>query len=264
MNNEIFNEEDLPLHDLRSVGLVSEGRILLEEADLKALLSGRRTQLILLENLEFAGTKIASLKAKLSLVTGADGEPELLLHPTYLRSIPPGYLTDTETEALEKGDEPSLEKDIVDSNGQRKRVLVEFDRETNQFLETDEDKLQAPDAINGHPLTPGQKAKYKRGKEVEVPDGTKVKYTATTREGIRANRVALIASIIFDGGISYLLFHGIKALTGQKHDAASHEQSQGYKDTVEQMKKHQETGPAPKLDLSGEEESRDFKRRSYR
>jgi hypothetical protein len=264
MNTAIFDEADLPLHDLGSVGLVSDGRILLEEADLKAMLSGRRTQLLRLENLEFAGIKIASLNAKLSLVTGADGKPELLVHPTYLRSTAPAYLTEAESWALETGDELSLEKDIVDGNGQKKRVLIEFDRETNQFLETDEEKVQAPDEINGHPLTPEQKAKYKRGQEVEVPDGTKVKYTATTREGIRANRIALVASIIFDGGISYLLFHGIKALVGNKHDAASTEQSQGYKETVYQMKKQQEKEPAPKLDLSGEENDRAYKRRSTR
>ncbi|OKS88808.1 DUF4099 domain-containing protein [Mucilaginibacter polytrichastri] len=264
MNDQIFKEAELPFHDLGLVGLISGDRVLLEEADLKALLSGRRTQLIQLENLEFAGIKIASLKAKLSLVTGADGKPELLVHPTYLRSTAPTYLTEEESWALETGDELSLEKDIIDANGQKKRVLIEFDRETNQFLETDEEKVEAPDEINGYPLTPDQKAKYKRGQEVEVPDGTKVKYTATTREGIRANRIALIASIVFDGGITYLLFHGIKALIGQKHDAASTEQSQGYKDTVEQMKKAQEKEPAPELDLSGEENDRDYKRRSTR
>ncbi len=264
MNTAIFDEADLPLHDLGSVGLVSDGRVLLEEADLKALLSGRRTQLIRLENLEFAGIKIASLNAKLSLVTGADGKPELLIHPTYLRSIAPAYLTEAETWALETGDEISLEKDIVDGNGQKKRVLIEFDPETNQFLETDEEKLQAPDEINGQPLTAEQKAKFKRGEELEIPDGTKIKYTATTPEGIRANRRALIASIIFDGGISYLLFHGIKALLGQKHDAASAEQSQGFKDAVKEMKKQQDNEPAPKLDLSGEEDSRQNRRRTSR
>jgi hypothetical protein len=264
MNTVIFDEADLPLHDLGSVGLVTDGRVLLEEADLKALLSGRRTQLIRMENLEFAGIKIASLNAKLSLATGADGKPELLIHPTYLRSTAPAYLTEAESWALETGDEISLEKDIVDVNGQKKRVLIEFDRETNQFLETDEEKLQSPDEINGHPLTPEQKAKYKRGQEVEVPDGTKIKYTAATREGIRANRITLIASIVFDGGISYLLFHGIKALLGQKHDAASTEQSQGFKNALNEMKKQQAEEPAPKLDLSGEEDTRQNKRRSAR
>jgi len=58
---------------------------------------------------------------------------------------------------------------------------------------------------------------------VELPDGTKVQYTATNREGLRANKIMLIASVVFDGGISFVLYHGLKALFGQEHDAASAE-----------------------------------------
>lgn len=54
MNNEVFNEVDLPLEDLSAIGLIAEGRIKLEEADRKALLSGRRTQMLKLENLDYA------------------------------------------------------------------------------------------------------------------------------------------------------------------------------------------------------------------
>ncbi|WCT13317.1 DUF4099 domain-containing protein [Mucilaginibacter jinjuensis] len=262
MSPEIFDEADLPLEDLAAIGLVADGRLKLEEADLKALLSGRRTQMLSLKNLEYADIKITSLNAKISLVPGINGNPELMIHPTYLRSTAPKYLTEEESWALETGDELSLEKDIVDENGQKKRVLIEFDRETNQFLETDEEKVQAPDEINGHPLTPEQKAKFKRGKEIEVSDGTKVQYTATNRNGIRANRLSLIASIVFDGGISYLLFHGIKALVGQKHNAASSTQSEGYQETVQKMQQQQEAAPAPVLDLTGEKKSRTLTCRS--
>lgn len=258
----IFNEADLPLDDLAEIGLVADGRVLLEEEDLKALLSGRRTQMLSLKDLEYADIRIASLNAKISLVSGADGKPELMIYPTYLRSNPPEYLSEEESWALETGEETSFEKEIVDKKGQKKRVLVEFDRETNRFLETDEEEVEAPEEINGHPLTPEQKAKFKRGQEVEVPDGTKVQYTATNRNGIRANRIALIASIVFDGGISYLLFHGIKSLMGQKHNAASAELSQDYQDTVQKMKQQQETTPAPVLDLTGDEKARTHTRRS--
>ena len=262
MSPQIFNEADLPLNDLAEIGLVSDGRVMLEEEDLKALLSGRRTQMLPLKDLEYADIRIASLNAKISLVSGVDGKPELMIYPTYLRSNPPEYLSEEESWALETGEEISFEKEIVDNKGQKKRVLVEFDRETNRFLETDEEEVEAPEEINGHPLTPEQKAKFKRGQEVEVPDGTKVQYTATTRELVRANRRALIISIIFDGGISYLLFHGIKALVGQKHDAASAELSESFKDTVQKMKEQQEGVAMPVLDLTGDAKARTNTRRS--
>jgi hypothetical protein len=251
----MFEEGDLPLDDLAEIGLFRDGRVLLEEADLKALLSGRRTQMLELEDLEFAGMKIASLKAKLSLVTGADGKTDLLLHPEYLRSIPPRYLTDTEAEELENGEVSSFEKTIVDHEGQKKNVLVEFDPETRQYVTTDTDKLEAPEAVNDQPLTAEQKAKFRKGKEVELPDGTKVQYTVTTREGIRANRIMLIASVVFDGGISFMLYHGLKALFGQQHNAASAELGEGYESALDKMKSQQDEEPAPELKLGGNKEN---------
>lgn len=264
MTPVVFEETDLPLEDLAEIGLKKNGQLLLEEADLKALLSGRRTQMLQLEKLEFAGFKIDSLKAKLQLVTGADGKPELLLHPTYLQSTPPSYLTEKESWALETGDEQSLEKEIVDSSGQRKRVLIEFDPETNQFLETDQDKLEAPEEVNGQPLTAEQKARYKKGQEVEVPDGTKLQYTATNREGLRANRIGLILSVVFDGGISYLLFHGLKTLTGLSSDYQETPLSDAYLNILAKMQDQKEEETSLKLDTPHGQQNRGYNRSSAR
>lgn len=263
MNPLLFKEKDLPLEDLAAVGLAAGDRVFLPEADLTALLSGRRTDMLTLEDLEYQGLRIGSLQAKLSLATGPDGKPELLVHPIYLRSIPPTYLSDTEIEALESGEESCLEKDIVDKRGQRKRVLVEFDNETRQFLETDEDKLEAPEEINGYPLTAEQKAKFRRGEEVEVPDGTKARHSATTREGIRANRIALILSIVLDGGISYLVFKSLKALPGQKHGESAALLSPAFVQT-EAKAKTQANAAEPELLLAGNQHMRAYTRTGSR
>lgn len=193
--------------------------------------------------------KIASLKVKLQLVPGADGKAEILLHPAYRQGVAPRYLSDTEAEALESGEEISFEKAIVDGNGQPKRVLFEFDKETNQFLQTDLDRLIAPEKVNNESLSEEQKERFRKGLTVELKDGTKLRYTATTREGLRANRISLIASIIFDGGISYLLFHGIKALSGQRHNGESLQQSAGYQDALREMEQNQADRPVPQLKL---------------
>lgn len=266
MNPVIFDYNDLPMKDLEAVGLVKKGELLLEEADLKALFSGRRTRMLQLENLELGGMKIASVKAKLQLVSGADGVTELRLHPEYLESRKPGYLSDTEAEALETGGKQSFEKTIVDGNGQKKRVLVEFDQETKQFLETDLDKLPAPEKVNNEPLSAEQQARYKRGEEVELSDGTKFRYTATTPEGIRANRIALVASIVFDGGISYLLFHSIKALVDQKQLAYAAGHNEGYQAALAEMKAQQsgvqeEEAPEHRIQFSGAQYEKGYARK---
>lgn len=263
MNPVIFDKTDLPLEDLAAVGLYAGDEVLLSDSNLTALLSGRRTDLITLEDLQYGDLRIASLNAKLSLVTGPDGKPELLVHPTYLRSIPPTYLNDNEIEALETGEDTMLEKEVIDNNGQRKRVLVEFDRETKQFLETDEDKLEAPEEVNGYPLTAEQKAKFKRGQEVEVPDGTKLKHTAATREGIRANRVALVVSILMDGGISYLLIKGIHAL-GKENEQERRNLSEAYEAAKEKVVPTGEEPFIPQFNSHANQHQRGYGRSSAR
>ena len=55
MNLISFKENDLPFRELETIGLAAGGQLLLNVNDLKALLSGRRTGLMHLENLEAEG-----------------------------------------------------------------------------------------------------------------------------------------------------------------------------------------------------------------
>jgi hypothetical protein len=68
-----YNENDLPIKDLETIGLAAGGQLLLNVDDLKALLSGRRTGLLQLHDLEAENIKIKSLDAKISLQQGKDG-----------------------------------------------------------------------------------------------------------------------------------------------------------------------------------------------
>ena len=58
MNLIYYKESDLPLKELETMGLASNGQLLINVNDLKALLSGRRTGLMHLENLEAENIKI--------------------------------------------------------------------------------------------------------------------------------------------------------------------------------------------------------------
>ena len=55
------------MEELESIGLAKWGKLLLDEDDLQALLRGRRTDMLRLENLRFEGLHIAQLDTKLSL-----------------------------------------------------------------------------------------------------------------------------------------------------------------------------------------------------
>jgi len=200
------------MEELQKLGLADWNVLHIDDDDLSALLAGRRTDMLRLENLEQQGLHIPALDARLSLRRNEDGNVELLAHPIYKFAEGPEYLTGTEMESLEKGDAVNVVKTITEDGGGKREVLVEFDKETNEFIVVDTGKIEPPEEINGIPLTQQQKKDYRKGKQVETEDGTTIQYSAKDKQAIRADRLALIASVLIDGGVSYMLFKGLNAL----------------------------------------------------
>jgi hypothetical protein len=243
MMQQIFKEQDLPLEDLQNIGLYKNGSLNLSEDDLKAMLSGRRTDMMKLENIYFDGFHISAINVKLSLLPDANGKPELMVHPLYREPIPPSYLTDAEAEKLEKGEVPNIQKRIVDGDRNAKEILVEFDKETNEFIITDTEKILSPDMVNDKYLSPEQKERFRKGKRVELADGTTIQYSGTNSKGINSNKLALVASILIDGGISYMLYQGLHALFGEKRDEEkASDYSKGYYDALEDINEQHGAG----------------------
>jgi len=236
MNLVYYNESYLPLQELETIGLASNGQLLLNVNDLKALLSGRRTGLLNLKNLEAENIKIKALDAKISLRTNELGKTDLVIHPIYRKPARPECLDEAEAKQLEKGEVASLLKVTKDDKGNKKEVLVEYDPDTREFIVSDTEKIMVPDMINGDFLTAAQKENYRKGREVEMPDHTKLNYSGTDTNGIRSNKLALIASIVIDGGLSYMLYTGLNAMFGKKHDPKeANALSPGYYNTVKDM-----------------------------
>jgi len=237
---------------LRKAGLVHDGVLILDQDDLKALLSGRRTEMQRLEKLEFEGMIINSLDAKLSLQRDEAGVVKLLYHPINKEPKASKYLTRTEAEMLAKGDAVNLQKTVFDDNGRKMEVLIEFDTETNEFIVTDTEKILAPDSINDIPLTPEQKERYRKGKEVEIGDGTTVQYSGTEKQGVRSNKLAFIASVLIDGGLSYVLYHALNKLFNKPRDQRkAGKMSEGYFKAWEKMEQ-QEQAKGFKSDIPSE------------
>lgn len=243
MIKQIYNEEALPLSDLVKIGLADENGPKFEKDDLAALLSGRRTQLLRLENLVSDGLRIQQLDAKLSLRPNQQGELELLVHPIYKQAQDLSFLTGSESEKLEKGEVPNIEKSIFDDDGNLVDVLVEYDQETNEFIVTDEARILVPDRINGQYLSLDQKERYRKGKEVELEGGTKVQFSATDKNGVRSNKLMFVASMLMDGGLSFFLYKGLNHLFGdKKHHKDAEAYSKGYHKDLNEMEQQERKG----------------------
>jgi len=250
MNLISFNEDKLPIEDLETIGLAAGGQLLLNVDDLKALLSGRRTSLMQLQNLQAENIHIKSLDAKISLKPDETGKLDLVIHPVYRKAVTPPYLEESEAEALQKGEIENFLKITKDDKGNTKELLVEYDAETREFIVSDTEKILAPDMVNGEFLTPAQKENYRKGREVEIADQTKFKYAAKDTHGVRSNKMMLIASILIDGGLSYVLYKGLNAAFNQKRDPKEAAKlSPGFYNAVKDME-NQRKDSRPQQDVS--------------
>jgi hypothetical protein len=236
MNLVNFHEDDLPIKDLETIGLAAGGQLLFNVDDLKALLSGRRTSLLELRDLETDNIKIKSINAKISLKPNEYGKLNLLIHPIYRKAPTPDFLNETEATQLRKGEVASLLKITLDNHGTKKEMLVEYDPETKEYIISDTEKILVPDMVNNEFLTQAQKENYRKGKEVQIADGTKLNYSGTDHHGIRSNKLALVASILIDGGLSYMVYKGLNAIFNQKHEPKTAEKlSPGYYQAIKDI-----------------------------
>jgi hypothetical protein len=238
MIQQNYTFQALPLAELESVGLVKDGRFNVSQDVQEALLAGRRTEMLRFDNLESEDMKIPKLDAKVSIQPKEDGTLELLIHPIYKEASYPSFLNDMDAEELQNGQSSSISKIIPDGKGGEKEILVEYDGETKEFVITDSQMITVPDWVNNVGLTAEQKQRYRKGKEVELQDGTVIQHASTDSHGIRSNKLALVASIIIDGGISYVLCKGLNKLFNQPADDRGHAKlSENYKEALTDMHK---------------------------
>lgn len=230
-----FYVNELPKQEMESLGLIDKtGNYILSPEDVEALLSGRRTNLMTLKELDAGGYKIDHLDAKLSLDRKADGQASFRLHPIYKRPLIPPLLDEEEAQALISGQRQTVDKQVPGPG--KKEIVFEYDSDTREFVSYDPAQVIAPDKINGYKLKDWQKDDFQKGLNVKLPDGTELQHRATDPKGIRADRTALILSVLLDGGISYLLVRGIRNLLNNK--LQKYEETPAFKKAYAEMEKH--------------------------
>ncbi len=125
-------------------------------------------------------------------------------------------------------------KPFDEARKQEKTVIYEFDQETKSFVSLPEDYVQKMEEINGMPLSEDQKKKFKEGKEVEMQDGTTVQVSPASKDHIRTDKRMLIFSVLMDGGLSFMLYKGLRAIEkrNEKKQQRENQYSKGYADAL--------------------------------
>lgn len=98
-----FSLEELPMEDFKALGLTNEGKLALDQNSKDALLNGRVTNLLRLQNINIDGLGIESLDAKLSLSQKQDGSIGLYVHPIYKGRVAHPNLSPEENDAFSRG-----------------------------------------------------------------------------------------------------------------------------------------------------------------
>lgn len=263
-----INENEMPLSELEKLGLYKDGGFSISPENIDALLAGRRTDMLSMAGLNIDGLAIRQLDAKLSLSRNELGDVQLNIHPIYREPQWHPLLSDDEEKALIAGEQHVVSKEQEIDGNKKKKVIIEYDDLTREFIAYEPDEVQAPIRVNGEELSEKQQEAFRNGEVVELTDGTKIQHSATDNKGIRSDRKRLILSVLLDGGISYLVFRGINNLKG-RFEPQSEGYSEGYNRALTDMmmadKKQKDKGNEKTvqdlvLNLRDKQESRGYGR----
>ncbi len=183
-----FSIDEIPENQLGLLGLERKDILSLPKKTKDALLSGNRTSLMRFDNLSLPGIEgKIPLDAKISLARKPDGSVSLRIHPVNKQAKNVFGLSEEEQEVLKKEEAPFVSKTLRGNDGKVKNVLISLDRETNEYVAVDREKIVAPKKVAGVELTPEQQQDFREGKEVEAGDET-IRLDTNTEEGISGMR----------------------------------------------------------------------------
>ncbi|WP_207423787.1 DUF4099 domain-containing protein [Desertivirga brevis] len=214
----IFEMEQLPLDQFRELGLIEGDRLLLPENHIQAMLAGRRTDFIRLEDLSFGADRIPEIDVKLSL-SYVGGEASLNIHPVYKEPKMHPSLTDWAKDYLIEGEGRSMELEVESEKGKRQNRIFEYDPETNEFLSYAPSYLFAPEQINQSVLNMGQKARFRKGEWVLLDDGTSIQHRASDSKGLLSSGKQVMFSVKEDKNMVVYRIGDLKQLFGDEKES---------------------------------------------
>lgn len=205
--------EALPVAELSRLGLYEDGKHLLSDEDIAALLAGRRTSLVNLKNLIGEAFTIESLDVKLSLHHSEPWEDEIMLHPIYKEIKLAKGMAEEELWPILTGEQTNLVKVVHDpETGVDQTHVFEYDVETKEFIFYNPLKVIVPFQVNGEKLDEKQRQDFAHGKIIKLSDGTKFQYMSSLPKGIVSTRSALILSMSDEGNSPSFLLENIAPL----------------------------------------------------
>ncbi len=161
-----YEAKDLPYNQFEKIGMSKREVLGMPPEDLKALLTGRTTNL---QAIRIKDQDVEqSMKVKLSVQRFADGSLNLMVHPIRKEIKNDDKLNDAQLETLKKGE--TLIAPKISMNGEKELYLFQLDHETNEIVKTRLNSISVPRYLMDVELTPQNRSDLLQGKTIKLED----------------------------------------------------------------------------------------------
>jgi hypothetical protein len=147
---------------------------------------------------------------------------------------------DGETKEFTRYDNLFIIRPFKEKSKQFQSRLFEFDAKDKSVKDIDTTKYELK-TVNGHSLSEKQLQLLRKGKEVKLDDETTIQLSPKAKNETRlssTNKVLLITSIAFDGGITFLIIKGIQKLAKMQDENRKQQESQKYLAELQKLKSY--------------------------
>lgn len=158
MRSENFRESDIPYKDFEKIGYGREKILAMGKEDLEQLLSGKRTSLKPISNIEGISANL-NIQAKFSLERKRDGTVVLKVHPVREQINNDIKLSVHELNKVKDGN-------IITKKIDGERYLVQLDKENNELLKVKEKDIMIPTHVGNIELSNSQREHLKQGNQI--------------------------------------------------------------------------------------------------
>jgi len=161
-----YEAKDLPYNQFEKIGMNKREVLGMPTEDLKALLTGRTTNL---QAIKIKDQDVEQrINVKLSVQRFADGSLNLLVHPIRKEIKNDDKLNNAQLETLKKGE--TLITPKTSMNGEKELYLFQLDRETNEIVKTRLNSITVPRYLMDIQLSPQNRSDLLQGKTIKLED----------------------------------------------------------------------------------------------
>ena len=161
-----YEAKDLPYNQFEKIGMSKREVLTMPSEDLKALLTGRTTNL---QTIKFKNQEAEqSMQVKLSVQRFPDGSLNLMVHPIRKEIKNEDKLNESQLEKLKS--EETIIAPKTSLNGEKELHLFQLDRETNEIVKTRLNSISVPRYLMDIELSPQNRSDLLQGKTIQLED----------------------------------------------------------------------------------------------